>query len=291
MQQKIAYGPGELWGYRARARDELACVKVLKVGTKRPLRLKIRFVDDEYEGREDWVPPARLKVRWQDRVRFIAAEQRWQTVEDASAEAVDTLEANTCMLVFDHLKALQYIDWRSADRSAILMVDDLGTLEATTGLKREDLLSYPVAYSEDDQIAAPWPALRVVAQALARANAEKLLDLADKEERDRARRAIYGQHYPSRSGVRHIEPEICIEVDREYAPQWEMLRTWCGAEIQARRDELSELRGEVARLSMLVEAAITELDKAGSRKAARRLERELNVPLDLIRASQRRLDS
>lgn len=286
MQQNIEFEPGEFWGYRIRARGELACVRVLKVGTKRPPRVKIRFVDDQYEGREDWVPPPRLKIRWEDRASFFAAEQRWHTVEDASAEAVGTLEANTCILVFDHLKALQYIDWRSADRCAVLRTKDLGAFEAETGLKRKDLLSYPAAYSEDGQIVAPWPALMVAAQALARANAEKLLDLASQEEQDRPRRAIYGQHYPSRSGVRHIEPETCIEVDREYAPQWEMLRTWCGGEIQAQRDELAELRGEVARLSGLLEVAITELDKAGSRKTARRLEGELGVPLNLIRASR-----
>ncbi|WP_026932065.1 hypothetical protein [Glycomyces tenuis] len=286
MQQKIEFEPGDLWGYRARARDDLTCVKVLKIGTKRPARIKIRFLDDEYEGHEDWVPPSRLKVRWDDRARFFAAEQRWRAVEDASAEAVDTLEAKTCILVLEHLRALLYVDWRSADRFAVLRTKNLVSFEAETGLKHEDLLAYSAAYSEDDQIVAAWPALRVAAQALARVNAEKLLDLADQEERDRQREAIYGRHYHSRSGVQYIEPEICIEVDREYAPQWELLRTWCGAEIRARRDELAELRGEVARLSGLVEAAITELDEAGSRKAARRLEGELGVPLNLIRASR-----
>ncbi|MDA1358668.1 hypothetical protein O1R50_03485 [Glycomyces luteolus] len=287
MQQNVEFEPGELWGYRARSRDELACVKVLKVGTKRPARLKIKFLEDEHEGREDWVPPSRLKVRWEDRAGFFEAERRWHAVEDASAEAVDTIEAKTCTLIFDHLKALHYIDWRSADRRAVLWTDDLDTFEAETGLKREDFLSYPAAFSEDGQIVAPWPALRVAAQALARANAEKLLDLADQEERDRPRRAIYGQRYPSRSGGLYIDPEICIETDREYAPQWEMLRTWCGAEIQERRSGLAELRGEVARLSGLVEEAITELDKAGSRRTARHLEAELGVPLDLIRASRK----
>ncbi|QSB04886.1 hypothetical protein [Natronoglycomyces albus] len=98
---------------------------------------------------------------------------------------------------------------------------------------------------------------------------------------------FYGQLYSSRSGTQHFEPEICIEVGRKYAPQWEMLRSWCGAEAQARHDELAELRGEVARLSGLVAAAITELDKSGSQGAARRIESELIVPLKLIRASQR----
>lgn len=33
------------------------------LGTRRPLRLRVRFVEDEYEGFEDLVSPARRKVR------------------------------------------------------------------------------------------------------------------------------------------------------------------------------------------------------------------------------------
>lgn len=49
---------GQRWGYRARSIDRLVEVEVLRVGTRRPLRVLIRLVDDEQEGREEWVLPA-----------------------------------------------------------------------------------------------------------------------------------------------------------------------------------------------------------------------------------------
>lgn len=57
---------GEAWAYRARRQDPLVQVMVLKVGVKTPRRLLIRFVDDDFEGRQNWVPSARLKALWHD---------------------------------------------------------------------------------------------------------------------------------------------------------------------------------------------------------------------------------
>ena len=53
---------GESWAYRARSIDQLVEVEVLRIGTSKPARVLVRFVADEFEGRRDWVPPARLKV-------------------------------------------------------------------------------------------------------------------------------------------------------------------------------------------------------------------------------------
>jgi hypothetical protein len=57
-----ALAVGQRWAYRHGAQGAIACVEVLRVGTSRPARVRVRFVEDAYEGREDWVPPARLKV-------------------------------------------------------------------------------------------------------------------------------------------------------------------------------------------------------------------------------------
>jgi hypothetical protein len=58
--------PGEAWAYRARQADPLGEVVVMKIGSRRPIRVLVRFVDPSFEGLEDWVPPARLKVLWTD---------------------------------------------------------------------------------------------------------------------------------------------------------------------------------------------------------------------------------
>ena len=75
---------GQCWAYRARGTDSLVQVCVLRIGTKRPARALVRFVADEFEGREDWVPPSRLKAPWPEVEDFLARERRWLAVIDAS---------------------------------------------------------------------------------------------------------------------------------------------------------------------------------------------------------------
>src|ERR1700693_5910439 len=75
--------PGELWACRARQVDELVEVKVLRLGTQRPARVLVRFVDECFEGREEWVPPARLKVPWLGVAPFREREQAWDRVREA----------------------------------------------------------------------------------------------------------------------------------------------------------------------------------------------------------------
>ena len=72
---------GESWAYRARQSDEVVEVEVLKVGNQRPPRVLVRFTDESFEGRQEWVPPARLKVRWQAVDTFREAEARWARVD------------------------------------------------------------------------------------------------------------------------------------------------------------------------------------------------------------------
>jgi len=75
---------GEAWAYRARRGDPLVEVMVVRIGVRTPRRLLVRFVADEFEGRQDWVPPSRLKVPWRDLDAFIARELRWEGVAGES---------------------------------------------------------------------------------------------------------------------------------------------------------------------------------------------------------------
>src|ERR1700722_18430135 len=98
----VTVEPGQSWAYRARQGDELAEVRVIRLGTQRPARVLVRFADDAFEGREEWVPPARLKVLWAGAAEFRAREERWDKVraaglplddprEDAAGTVVETL--------------------------------------------------------------------------------------------------------------------------------------------------------------------------------------------------------
>jgi hypothetical protein len=73
---------GERLAYRARQIDDVVGVEVLKVGTQRPPRILVRFADDRFEGRRDWVSPARLKVLWAAVDTFRDREARWDRIFD-----------------------------------------------------------------------------------------------------------------------------------------------------------------------------------------------------------------
>src|SRR4051812_47720627 len=97
------YVVGDRWGYRARQRDPLAEVEVLAVGTKRPPRVHVSFIDESFEGKEAWVPPARLKAPWNKAATWLAHEARWLAVVEASDDFVDSPFEGAVELVFSQI--------------------------------------------------------------------------------------------------------------------------------------------------------------------------------------------
>ena len=74
---------GQEWAYRARQADDLVQVRVLRLGTQRPARVLVQFADEVFEGRQEWVPPARLKAHWQDVGQYRAREALWNRIHAA----------------------------------------------------------------------------------------------------------------------------------------------------------------------------------------------------------------
>lgn len=271
---------GQRWAYRKGARDAVACVDVTRIGSSRPPRVRVSFVEDEYEGREDWVPPGRLKVLW-DHVDFWQANQdRWAAVRDISVDVRDTPEEDAAGWIFDTL-----LDWNYAHRlwnrdSGILVVTDVDGLVADLGIDRVVLVDDPVGFRNGEgALVLPWRVMRPVAQGLARKYADRLIAEMDKEERESEKECRWGYM----SGSTYISAEICSEVEEKYRPMRQLVREWCGAQAQERLDELHALRKEVVRLGQLIERAITQLDQAGQTNAVRDLERDLGVPVEVLR--------
>jgi hypothetical protein len=55
---------GQSWAYRARRIDDVVQVAILKLGSQKPPLVLARWADESFEGRQEWVSPARLKVLW-----------------------------------------------------------------------------------------------------------------------------------------------------------------------------------------------------------------------------------
>jgi hypothetical protein len=59
----------------------------------------VRFIDEEFEGLQDWVPPGRLKVRWSGAPEFVARERRWDAVVAPSPPDYDGPEESAAGIV------------------------------------------------------------------------------------------------------------------------------------------------------------------------------------------------
>jgi hypothetical protein len=275
---------GECWAYRARQVDDLVPVEVLKIGTQRPARVLIQFLDDKFEGRQEWVPPARLKVRWDNVVAFRDREDRWERVWDIGVGLDDPGE-DAARQVFDALvdRDLVHIGYREG---GACRVGDPARLAEITGLSPETWTECHEAFQEDGELVLPWPITERIAAALAQQNPRPLLDAALEEEHRCRHRAIHGQVYPGRGGkaASTISPEICRDVDDKYVrPRIAIVRRWCGADAVDRYDELAELRKEIHRVGHVAEEAISALRQAGQGWKADHLARQLGTPVEMLR--------
>lgn len=101
---------GEHWAYRARWSDPLVEVAIVRLGAKSPPRVLVRWVDDAFEGHQDWVAPARLKARWSDVDGFRRHEHLWDeaiALADGYPEAVrSAVDTAFTVLVDDRLATL-----------------------------------------------------------------------------------------------------------------------------------------------------------------------------------------
>lgn len=276
MSSTVEPAVGEAWAYRARWQDPLVQVTVVRYGVKSPRRVLVRFIGDEFEGHQDWVPPARLKAPWQDVGEFVAHERRWDAVTSASPND-DAPEASAASVVFHHLigRELATLGW-NAERG-VIRIHDVEALAALLDLDPADLRSDPLSFEEDGDLIASWSVTSNVARRAAERDPHAVLRYVEREEVDARREAVFGRTYPKRGKGEawHISPEIRAQVDQEHGqPLRAVLREWCGQEPVDLRTELAELRKEASRLGALAQAALDALRRAGHVREANRLERE-----------------
>lgn len=287
LQHKAADGTlveaGQDWAYRARQTDTLVQVKVVRLGTQRPARALIKFADETFEGRQEWVPPTRLKARWQDVGQYRAREERWNQI-DAAGLPLDDPREDAAQTIIDLLLADDGAEIGYRESGAIRLRDP-AALAAKLGLDPGELTGHPLAFTENDVLIAPWEVTELIVTTAARHNPQPVLDHVAQEERKARREAIHGRWYPGRRGHEdfRIEPESCVESDNEYhRPRRELLRTWCGTDATDRFDELAELRKEIHRVGEIAQSAINALRGAGRQAEAARLQRDLGTPLHVL---------
>lgn len=286
MAESCEPQPGESWAYRARQVDDVVAVQVMKLGTQRPARVLVRFVDERFEGRQEWVPPARLKVPWAAVDVFREREARWDRIDQLGIG--DEPVGRAAEEVFEALidPDVARIEYREAGACRIT---DSGRLAALTGLDAEQWTQCSDGFAEGADLVVPWSVTEQIAIAAARRNPEPILEAVRKEENEARHEAIHGRWYRGRgSRPDHTFPaEICIQVDNEHGkPRRAILRQWCGTDAVERFDELVELRKEIQRVGQIAETAISALRRAGRKKEAEELARQLGTPVEKLRRDE-----
>jgi hypothetical protein len=273
---------GESWAYRKRGDDPLTEVRVLRKGDKRPARVLVQFADSNFEGKQEWVSPARLKVLWDERDVFVADEARWSAISDLApgwsdpenfaADAVFRLLVDPALARYD---------------SGFALVSDCEALGLLIGEPGRFVSQHSSSFTIDSgDTVAPWPTVEGIVLRLCQQHPDKVLALSDTLERDFRKRATYG--YSVRMGrgepPLHIDAEFVAEEEDEtyHRPLWEKLRSWCGVQDKERYDELKALRQEVHRLGLVAQRAVTVLRIHGLRAPADNLQRELGIPVGEI---------
>lgn len=274
---------GDFWAYRARRIDEVVQVEVLKLGTQRPPRVLVRWVDESFEGRQEWVPPARLKVCWDGVEALRAHEARWDLINALGIG--DELVYRAAEEVFDTVidDAVARMDYREGGAGRIT---DSGRLGELTGLAPSVWSQCPQAVTEGADLVVPWPVTLEIVIAAARRNPAPILELVRSGEAKAQYEAVHGHWYRGYgSRPDHSVPaDICIQVDNEHGkPVRTLLRQWCGDSAVARFDELVELRKEIHRVGQIAESAIKLLRKAGHTQQAEQLARQLGTPVQMLR--------
>jgi hypothetical protein len=155
-------------------------------------------------------------------------------------------------------------------------------------LDASQLRADPLSFIEDDALVVPWAITEMIARRAAQRDPDPILRKVDKDEAEHEHHKMYGKTYAAspKNASWHVDAEHYVESEQEpyNRPLWDLLRRWCGVEAVTRRDELLELRKEVWRLGNLMQQAIASLRAAGHTRDADRLERDLGVPVENLRA-------
>lgn len=280
---------GEHYAYRVKYSGPLVEVELLKIGTQKPARVQVRFVEESAEGRIDWVPPNRLKVPWFAVDAFRSLEAKWDALL-AAGEDEDTPSYWAASEVIDSLVESEVAETQYRSNGG-LRIRNASKLAAALDWPESDLLLEPSSFQEGSDWLVPQPMTGAIAKRLCQLNPEAVLALVERDQEKADRDSTYGTYWKaSKHWEEHHTPaEWHAEYDAKEPngrAKRELLREWCGQQAVSHRDELQALRAEVRRLGSITERAITRLRAHGDKHSADELERELGIPVETFRGQR-----
>jgi hypothetical protein len=275
---------GERWAYRPQTTGKFHEVKILAFGLKRPPRIRIQFIEDEWEDEKRWVPPARLEVPWagvDGLIEYNAAIKRLTSYYEAS-EAEQAAMERVFFTLIDLERVADDVRRRPDGATRIY---DLDALADQTGIPASDFTNHPdVLRDRDGSLLVPWPLTLRIAKAVAERQPEPLMKWIRKQEELIKIESVTGHEAPAwiTGESFHVTGERLLEYyESTTRPQIECLMVWIGAGEPWKGRDLEEARAELSRVGDIALRAVFELKRLRSNRNADALLQELLDPLSV----------
>ncbi|WP_146082115.1 hypothetical protein [Rathayibacter sp. AY1A3] len=259
---------GQRWAYREAAGRPLAEVEVLATGVdpQKP-RVKIAFQDDAHEGRVEWVPAGRLKVRWSDRERFLEEERRWDDVQADGRPIYEEREA-AWTVFFTICPDLMDLYYNGA--MGIGVITDVDRLAAIAGIGADEIRASEGSFVEGGRTHIRWFLTRDIARRLAHRHPTAVLDLVQRDNRgDEAKYLKWAED--AEAYWQPLEETVQIYRDRvaDLKKDREILKLWTGESENYEHQARAQLEADFLHLAQLAQQAATSLRYQRTKKAAR----------------------
>lgn len=273
----FAFAVGDRCGYRQKGADPLVEVELLKIGQEqknpRTRRVFIRWVDDEFEGREQWVPAIRLKVPWADAVELMEKERRWAGIRYGVRGTTEAWAVALASMTLPKLEDL--VERQNNDDEGAAIIDDVDGLAEFLGVDAS-FFDADENFVEGGRLVVAWPVTKRIVRRAVERDPYPILHYLDAEDSQRLNETEhYGVITYDEEERRYVRRLPGVQMTEHIRQSHAILREWCGAEPNRRESEIQALRSEIYRLGLLLEGAIKELRRARRPTTADRLERSL----------------
>ncbi len=278
---------GNRFAYRERVRaygEPVRPVEVTKEGPPRSNKARVRWLDGEYEGLEEWVPKMRLLAPWEEAEALLEDERRMlAAVAVSEDEGSDEVKWEAVGEVFGMMSRVsdpseEVILGYKAVEEDLLVIQNLDAAARRLGLDKEEMLDELYAFVDrSGWYKAPFRTAIKVAKHCCRRFPHEVLGRIKKDEDKLRQELVSGNLVPPDSwwvdSARHREH--AEERLRELEPIHALIREWCGQEASEEFDQVQALREEVDRLRNLVQETAWWLKHNGHPVKAGLLRKEL----------------
>lgn len=146
-------GVNECWAYGERGRMPMKYWYSRNPQSPKPTRIKVRFLDDAFEGAEEWAPIGNLKTLRGEHIVCLADKKRSDVLYMAGSPS--NTEVLLAHEVF-YYGGKGNFDFITSDSNGVAEIYDLSAAEELTGLSSADPTGHPLTYLCAGVLLVPW---------------------------------------------------------------------------------------------------------------------------------------